>query len=134
MSFRPRSREPAERVETAGALRERLGQLWHGEISLAKTYWLYYVLPLLPPGTAMRMIDEQLRYQTNLEPGTLQFYLSVYPVLAVLVGGWAAFMLVPIWRSATRYDGPAMWRWLAKFVVILGVLVLVFSLCGRPKE
>jgi hypothetical protein len=40
------------------------------------------------------------------------------------------FIAVAIWRSATKYEGPRGWAWLAKFTVIVGLLRLALRFLG----
>ena len=44
----------------------------------------------------------------------------------ILNVAWSAFMIVPIWRSASKYEGPESFAVLAKiFVVLLAINVLI---------
>jgi hypothetical protein len=93
----------------------KLAQLWRGEVGLAQTYWLW-----------------------NLLLGVILF-ASVFPAvfLAMAIGSrlpiflWLAlvpiqgvFMMVAVWRSAGNYQGPQVWRNLAR----VGCAIQVFQL------
>ena len=85
-----------------------LKQLWAGDIALAQTFWLYYFVGILVmriPAQALGMLG------------------------ALLIIGWAGYMVLPIWRSADKYTGNKLFALLAKIsavVIALGVLGSLF--------
>ncbi len=95
--------------------RNLMSRLWSGDVRLVYTYWLFGWIGGLVVGVGATILD--------LSIGT--------PALGSLIGnGYAAFMMVPIWRSANKYRGRVIWRNGAEGVVILtGVyLVIMFAL------
>ena len=83
----------------------------NGDFGLAKTYWLFYFIP-----------NGLLNFLTRKVPNE-QFYLiyglfSIY-LLPVMLG---------IWRAADRYEGSKIWSFLAKFTVILGIIILIIGI------
>lgn len=95
-----------------------LGNLWHGRIGLARTYWLYGTLANCLWGILIAMVT----------PGS---------VPAVAVGSlFMAYLFVAnvgLWRSAEAYKGPSIWAALGRasaaltvvFVAIVSVGLLV---------
>jgi len=77
--------------------------LWHGDISLAKTYWLFSTSIILLLAISMQYFI-----------GSIYFY-----VFAILIIIYAPFIFIAIWRSANKYNGAKTWAILAKISVIL---------------
>lgn len=88
--------------------------LWRGEISLAKTYWIYGVCinVLLFISVSYILSNEQL---FSTPPGKLVFWIFIVFSLV-----YTPFILICIWRSANKYTGSKAWSILAKIMVILG--------------
>ena len=86
-----------------------LTELWNGNKALATTFWGYYVL--------IWIIISLF--------GAMLAGLMAVPALILNVA-WSAFMIVPIWRAASKYEGPESFAILAKiFVVLLAINVLI---------
>lgn len=99
-------------------------RLFKGDISLAITYWVFGALI---GGVGARIILAIIEFN----------YLN----LAVAKSGWillqsvywsiiaySVFILISIWRSASKYKGDFIWTVLAKIAVILNVLLFVNNL------
>lgn len=85
-----------------------LKALWNGDIPLAQTFWLYYIVAII----VLRL---------------LAGFIGPLMVLAIL--GWAGFMVLPIWRAADKYSGNVLFALLAKaaaVLIALGVLGTLF--------
>lgn len=93
-----------------------LAKLLAGDYGLARTYWLFGVLPnvLLAP----------LRLINNPE-------LSLLLALPLL--GYGVVVAIGVWRSASRYQGPAVWGVLAKLAIVFGILVGVLQLAVKAN-
>lgn len=89
--------------------------LWHGDIPLAKTYWLYGFL-----GNFLLSIPLIILGEYPLPPSSLSTAFVVTYTLFTFVYG--LLMCVAIWRSASKYTGYYAWAGLAKLAVILGVV------------
>lgn len=102
------------RITIAGInVKERCLSLWHGEIPLVQTFWVYYFLAVF----ALKIVGNGL-------DGTLE---AIFGLLAL---GWAGFMVKPIIASADKYTGEKQWALLAKIAAVLiglGVLVDLFD-------
>ncbi|MFQ5971161.1 MAG: hypothetical protein ACE5Q3_02450 [Alphaproteobacteria bacterium] len=107
-----------------------IGALWRGEIGLARTFWLYgwfgaFLLKL--PSFLLELTYPWFRIMTAAEtPGFGM--LQIYVISSWIPFGWILFMLVPIWRSASNYQGPLRWAVLAKVSVGLSALLVLLRI------
>ena len=99
-------------ISTGGRV-ETIKELWRGEISLPRTFWLWGNLELVLEvgGTA---IIEALAKAMGF-----QFLVTVWSSFVCLGG---MFMNVAIWRSAGNYQGPRVWAILARIIAGIGLL------------
>ncbi len=93
--------------------------LWRGQVSLAKTAWLYGVGGLMLLIVPFTLIP-------NLELGFSTRELMLALGAAILL--YAAFIAVAIWRAAGNYQGRLAWRLLAQGSVLLVGLQVAASL------
>lgn len=93
--------------------------LWRGEISLPKTGWGYGLLITVAMSIPLVFI-------------TISGYAAAVPnlmlALSVAILLHTPFMAVAIWRSANRYEGRGLWRWLAKGSILFIILYVVIGL------
>lgn len=87
-------------------------ELWYGDISLAKTFWLFGVLVGILFNFAFKFI----------EFGSAFFIFLLFVALNYT---YLVFIFVAIWRSANKYKGPKAWAILAKIIVIIGIARLI---------
>jgi hypothetical protein len=81
-----------------------MGRLWRGDVSLAKTYWLYGVV-----------INALIIF--------IFFIFLPDSLAALLTFGYLIFISVSIWRSAGNLGPLKLWRDLARLAVIASVLL-----------
>ena len=99
--------------ETGGDVIKLSGHSWlenflNGDFGLAKTFWLFNAIPNGILTFLTRQVPtEQLNWIYAL--------FSIYQIPVMLA----------IWRAADRYEGSKFWSLLAKFTVILGIIVLI---------
>ena len=89
-------------------IKATLKQLWEGNVPLAHTFWLYYFVGIL----VLRIIAG-----------------AIGAVGGIFIVAWAGFMVLPIWRSADKYQGNNLFALAAKIaavVIALGVLGTLF--------
>lgn len=93
---------------------EKLKALWNGDVSLAKTFWLY--------GFCMNLFFALVFSFYYIRPhlitasaGRIIFWSFIS--LALVYG---PFALIAIWRSAGKYTGLARYATLAKIMVVIG--------------
>ena len=89
-------------------------QLWHGYVPLAWTSWLFGVVGGIPVsglfGFAAFFIDSK-------DDVLLQFFQLMVVLLFL---AYHLVVFVAIWRSASRYQGPPVWKHPAKIWVVFG--------------
>lgn len=90
--------------------------LWRGDIPLAKTGGIFGLLVL-------GLLICALLYVTGLH--LPKAYAPVTAGLSASILGYSAFIAIAIWRSASKYRGPAAWRWLAKGSVLFVALQVI---------
>ena len=88
-------------------IKATLTKLWNGEVPLAHTFWLYYVVGVIV-----------LRVLAGV----------VGSVMGIVIVGWAGFMVLPIWRAADKYEGNNLFALLAKIAAVLIALGVLGSL------
>ena len=102
----------------------KLRSFMAGNVPLAKTYWFYGViigniligLLLLPA-----IMSNAVSIASFPLGRLLLMFLGLLPTFYFLI------VYVAIWNSAGKYEGEAVWRWLARMIVILNVLYLTYS-------
>jgi len=93
-------------------------RLWNGDVSLVKTYWIYWVLAWL----VMSFMDGFFTGYYGEEGPNKGFILFCF--------AYAVFINISLWKSATKYEGPAFWAVIVKASVaipfaIFGTLILI---------
>lgn len=93
------------------SIKHFLRTLWHGQLPLARVFWLYAVVY----GSVANLLATIVTFAalSTGVPGFLAAVIHVLPLpynVAVSVG---------VWRSADRYRGLPLWALLARVVVIL---------------
>lgn len=86
-----------------------LSKLIDGDYGLAKTYWLFGVVGNILVNISLFVA---------LQIGSLPVFISIY-ALAIVYGLTALF---GIWVAAGNYGGFVLWKYLARFMVILGFI------------
>jgi hypothetical protein len=100
-------------VDTLDPTDSFLGNLWSGNYTLVKTYWLFG----FAGGIAIAILYIAL---VGITRSALVAFLGL-----VGLWGWQIFISVAIWRSAGKYTGSKGWSVLARVAVVIGALQLV---------
>lgn len=113
-------------------LKKRLFALWHGDIPLVKTYWLYGLFTSVVVTVLNVLIIEPARssMDTNVALGT-------FIVLFLALICYSVVIYVGIWRAAGKYEGRRLWGFLAKASVVWWVIVSIaasVSTFGSVKQ
>lgn len=99
-------------------------RLFKGDVSLPITYWVFGVLiGSIGSGVALSAIESNFAQLSMSENGVLLIYTFIGGF-----GTYSLFILVAIWRSANKYEGSSIWSYLAKFAVILNLVLFGASL------
>lgn len=95
-----------------------LRDLWRGDVSLVKTYWIYGVLVSVVLGA---LLNVMIRAQS------VGFAFTLVWMAATVYG---VFMAVAVWRSAGKYQGPKVWMVLARVMAVVSILRTILNLTG----
>ena len=97
-----------------------LVRLLNGDIKLVYTYWIFGVAINLCLTLVTKYIELNYIALTMLESGALAIQIFVWMSVAILT-----FLYISIWNSATKYQGPSIWKICAKILAVLASLNLV---------
>lgn len=91
-----------------------VGALWHGEVRLWITYWIWGV------GGNMAFVAVLVAlWLLGAERDGGQDWLWLAYLLSL---AWFVLIFGAIWRSAGRYAGPRLWPALARLGVMVGIV------------
>jgi len=99
-----------------------LTNLKEGNHSLFKTYWIYYVLVEFIIALMMRIITQIFEFG-NYNQGFIFSSVIFFTYLVV----YKRLVWMGIWRAANRYEGNKIWSFLAKFAVVISVLITIIA-------
>lgn len=93
---------------------ELIRALWKGDISLAKTFWLF--------GFCINLLFMITFFYFEIQPQILSTPIGwiLFCLLLLFSTIYGPFILISIWRSANKYKGPFVYTILAKVAVIMG--------------
>jgi hypothetical protein len=95
---------------------EKIKALWAGEVPLPVAFWQYTVFYGF-----LGNIVATFAFAMLAAVGTSPWLFV--PVFLLPVP-YNVLMIVAVWRSAARYQGPQKWADLARIVTLLGMLLL----------
>ncbi len=100
-------------------MKERIGTLWWGQVPLDVAFWHFAILYGLVLNAATSMLFLYLLINdAGYAVLTAAFFLPIpYNIL----------IIVAVWRSASRYEGPRKWVDWARFATVLWMVVLTAS-------
>ena len=98
-----------------------INKLWLGEFSLAKTYWLFYVI-------VWGLFSLPIRWFSATTERLQAEYANIAMISLCLFVAYGSIALVGLWRSASKYQGSKLWSVLAKIIVCIGVLIQIFTI------
>ncbi len=86
-----------------------LVKLYKGDVPLVKTFWVFHIII----GTVLTIVCIALAI--------------VMPVVYFILLMVQAYLMIALWNSASKYQGAAIWRILAKINAVIGLIVVVSS-------
>lgn len=105
-----------------------LARFWRGQFSLARTFWLGWAIPIVGGNLAVSFAAWWL---------INNFGLVIFYAFVVFVVGYGIGVVVPVWRSATVYNGSKVLKHAARLVAtvasatqIITVGVIVYTLAS----
>jgi hypothetical protein len=100
-----------------------LRDIWRGEYSLAKVFWVYNILVGVISGFILSLLEK-----TSLNFGESNLPTALLIIFVGLSANYAFIVFIGIWRSANRFKGNLLWGILAKIHVVLGLISLTSSI------
>ena len=92
-------------------VRQWLADLWNGRVSMSRVFWEYAICY----GTVLNLLTTIASFA--LVAGDYPGWLAV--AVFFLAAPYNLLMIVAVWRSAMRYEGPQIWATLARAFVIV---------------
>jgi RNA polymerase subunit RPABC4/transcription elongation factor Spt4 len=96
-----------------GKVKGAFKSLWEGDIPLCKAYWLYYVLGGMVIGFITGIFSVIFNNPT---------ILKIFNLISL---SYAVFAGIGVWRSAMKYPGSSLWRYLTYIAVIITIISAV---------
>lgn len=93
--------------------------LWRGDVSLVKTYWIYGVVV----GICFAIVFAFIEYQSSGLHAGLGPVFILGLIFCYFV--YTSFINVAVWRSAGKYPGPRRWARLARIMVLVSWTMLI---------
>lgn len=91
-----------------------------GEVSLVITFWFFCVFVLI----FLEFLISSIALPSLL---TLPYGKTILFILASIIAVYSIISLIAVWNSASKYTGLAIWKWLAKAVVVLNILLFAYT-------
>ena len=91
-----------------------------GGVPLARVFWLHGVVAGFASGIALSGLG-------SVSPGLQRIW-------AVLVLVYLLVWYIALWRSAERYQGPAIWKWAARSVVAMPFIGILLSVALSARN
>lgn len=103
-------------------------KLWRGEYSLARTYWLFYVV-------IWGIFSLPIRWYGATNEKLQTEYVNLLIFSLCLFVSYGSIVLVGLWRSSSQYKGRKLWIFLVKIIVCIGVLIQILTVLaiGKPS-
>lgn len=117
-----------ERARAAVACPRALRALWRGELPLRFVFWVLNAAAHLAINAVMTGVDWWL---SQIFPDPDEWRGAFDAGALIVVAVYAAYTVIAwvgLWRSAGHYNGPRLWRTLARFSVILSVAWFALAL------
>jgi len=104
-------------------MKQTFSDLWQGDIILWKTFWLFGVAILSVLLQLLPILAGLVGGLLNVPQGVFLIFVSL---LATIFMAYGVFVAIAVKRSADKYQGPPIWAHLAKVIMTLLVIIIVF--------
>jgi hypothetical protein len=96
-----------------------VARLFHGDVSLPVTYWIFGVL-IGNVGTRIISTVIEFNYLELISTPTGVWSVNAFYLIAT---GYSVFIFIAVWRSAAKYRGRKLWSGLARVGVVIGAFI-----------
>lgn len=96
-------------------------RLYKGEIPLVATFWIWFVIPNILLSSSL--LNSYLEHSLDSEELSKIIFVLFFVISLIF---YAIFILVALWRSASKYQGFKFWSNLIKLAIIFNVLALSY--------
>jgi hypothetical protein len=93
--------------------------LWHGRIPLSRAFWEYAIIY----GSVAALITTLLSLAAFANGWPVALGLAIH----FLTTPYNLFMIVAVWRSASRYQGAPVWAMLARGLIIVWAIIATLA-------
>ena len=106
---------------------ELIKHLWHGDIPLSKTFWLF--------GVCVSVQFKMIFLYSAIQPQMFSTMIGQVFVWCLIIFDaiYSPFIFISIWRSGNKYKGLAPYAMLVKVMVVFGWAGYVRELVGTAK-
>lgn len=100
-------------------------RVWRGEISLPIIFW---ILGILGEFIGVFLLGWLITAEGTLNtPPDQHKLLSIYYILGLVVFiSYQTWVAISIWKSANKYNGFILWKWISKLFVFLTLFCSAF--------
>ena len=99
-------------------MRNLIDDLWHGEVPLWKTFWVFWVVGqnvvLWIFALPMMFVEQAVVVDTGL--ALLTMAVGLFAIV------YTYFILIANWRSANKFSGLHLWKFLVQILVGLSMV------------
>jgi hypothetical protein len=100
-------------------MKQLVTDLWYGRVPLARAFWEYAIVY----GTLANLVTTLLSLAAFAKDLPAAFGLGIF----FLPAPYNFLMVVAVWRSAARYQGPAIWSKLARILIVIWAAVCTLA-------
>lgn len=107
----------------------RLKKFWLGDVDLWISFWIFGVCAVTLLPSVLVFIFVMIGIKFSIDTPNLFGILGGIIFLA-----YGIFVIVGIWRSASKYQGSKKWSLLAKLVIIGFIILLIYNVMTLPHQ
>ena len=101
-----------------------------GYINLAKTFWIFYFIPLyLLAGLITLYRDIYYPDYALIEAilGGIKLSYISYTILMIIPIAYRIVSTIAVWKSSAKYHGRRLWYYIVRLVVVIDVAYVIIA-------
>ena len=98
----------------------------NGNYSLAKTFWIFYILPSTLMQSMAAYRDEFYPNSTTIEAIFGELHVIPFTLIALIGITYKIIATVAVWKSSAKYNGRKLWFYLVRFYIAFEVGAMAF--------